>query len=68
MANKFILKSKTILGLLVTAAPMIAMLFGWTMTEDDSAMITQTADSIIQTMGLVFAAYGRIVSKEKLYV
>ena len=67
--NKFILKSKTVIGALVAAAPSIAVLFGITLTEDDSAMITTTADAVIQLMGAAFAVYGRIVTKgEKLNV
>ncbi|MDC0600101.1 hypothetical protein OAO65_02205 [Flavobacteriales bacterium] len=66
--NKFFLKSKTIMGALVTLAPTIAVLFGYTLTEDDSAMITQTADAIIQLIGAALVVYGRVTAKEKLYV
>lgn len=67
--NKFILKSKTIIGLLVSAIPTLAVLFGINISEDDTVMIAQTADSVIQLMGLVYAAYGRFVTTgDKLYV
>ena len=66
--NKFFLKSKTIMGALVTLAPTIAVLFGYTMTEDDSAMITETGDAIIQLIGAALVVYGRVTAEEKLYV
>lgn len=66
--NKFILKSKTILGAIVTLAPTIATLCGYTLTEDDSAMISQTADSVIQLLGFTLVVYGRIKAEGKVYV
>jgi len=66
--NKFFLKSKTIIGALVTLAPTVAVLFGYTMTEDDSVMITETADAIIQLIGAALVVYGRVKAEEKLYV
>jgi uncharacterized membrane protein len=66
--NKFFLKSKTIIGALVTMAPTIATLFGFTFTENDSVMISQVADGIIQILGAALVVYGRLNAKEKLYV
>jgi hypothetical protein len=66
--NKFILKSKTVIGALIALLPAISVLTGVTFTEDDTVMINQTADAIIQVIGGVFAIYGRVVSKGKVYV
>jgi hypothetical protein len=66
--NKFILKSKTVIGALIALLPAISVLTGVTFTEDDTVMINQTADAIIQVMGGAFAIYGRVVSKGKVYV
>lgn len=66
--NKFFLKSKTIIGALVTLAPTLATVFGITFTEDDSAMISQMADGIIQILGTTLVIWGRVTAKDKLYV
>ena len=66
--NKFFLKSKTILGALVTLAPTIATLFGFTFSEDETVMISQAADGIIQIIGAALVVYGRLNVKDKLYV
>lgn len=67
--NKFILKSKTVIGAIIGAAPSLAVVTGITLTDDDTAMITTTVDAIIQLFGFAYAIYGRIVTKgEKLNV
>ena len=66
--NKFVLKSKTILGILIMVAPVLAKEFGFTLTADGTAMITQSADSIIQLLGAVLGVYGRIKAKGGVYV
>ena len=67
-SSKFILKSKTIIGALVAAAPALAVMFGWTFTEDDSALVSNAADAMIQVLGAAYAIYGRIVAEGKINV
>lgn len=67
-SSKFILKSKTIIGALVAAAPALAVIFGVTFTEDDSALVSNAADALIQVIGAAYAIYGRIVAEESVRV
>lgn len=67
-SSKFILKSKTIIGSLVAAVPALAVVFGWTFTEDDSALVSNAADAMIQVLGAAYAIYGRIVAEGKINV
>lgn len=64
--NKFFLKSKTIIGLIVALIPQVAIITGFTLTPDDSAMITQASDTIIQLIGFSLSVYGRVVAKDKI--
>lgn len=66
--DKFLLKSKTIIGILLTAFVALAPQFGINFTADDSALISQSVDAIIQAVTLTFAAYGRIAAKDKVTV
>lgn len=66
--NKYFLKSKTILGALVTLAPTIATMSGFTLSGDDTAMISTTVDSIIQIAGAALVVYGRVKAKGAVYV
>ena len=66
--NKYVLKSKTIIGALIALLPAISVLTGITFTEDDTVMINQTADAVIQVIGGAFAIYGRVVAQGKVYV
>ncbi len=66
--NKFILKSKTVIGALIALLPAISVLTGITFTEDDTAMITATSDAMIQTVGGLFAIYGRFVAEGDIRV
>ena len=67
--DKFILKSKTVVGALVAAAPAIAVMFGVTFTEDDRALVSDAADAVIQLLGAGYAIFGRIVTDgEKIRV
>lgn len=67
-SSKFILKSKTVVGSLVAAMPALAVMFGWTFTEDDSALVSNAADALIQVLGAAYAVYGRIVAKDDIHV
>lgn len=67
--DKFLLKSKTIIGSLVAAAPAVAVMLGINLTDDDSALISNAADALIQLLGAGYAIYGRIVTNgEKIRV
>lgn len=66
--NKYVLKSKTVVGILVIIAPTLATLFGFTLTADNSAMISNSADSIIQLLGAALGIYGRVKAKGGIYV
>lgn len=66
--DKFILKSKTIIGALIAMAPAIAVLFGVTFTEDDSALVSNAGDALIQVLGAAYAIYGRIVAEGNVRV
>lgn len=56
---------KTYLGIGIAALPQIAPALGLTVSGDDAALISQAVDSIITTIGLILAAYGRFVTKPK---
>ena len=66
--SKFFLKSKTVIGLLITAIPTLAVIFNITLTEEDQVLISHVGDAIIQLIGLIIAGYGRIKATEKLHV
>lgn len=66
--DKFILKSKTIIGALIAMLPQLGILFGFTFTEDDAAFITQQFDAILTAAGGIYAIYGRIKAEGKIRV
>jgi uncharacterized membrane protein (DUF441 family) len=61
-----LVKSKTILGIVLTALISLLPQFGISFTADDSAMITGAWDAVIQALTLGFAFYGRVVAKGPL--
>lgn len=58
MASKFFLKSKSILGGLLTALPILAPAFG--IGSDDVHLVNQTVDQVVSLSGLLMVIYGRI--------
>lgn len=58
--EKFILKSRTVQGLIVAAVPLVMELFGLSWTDDDTHAIETTVDVAIQFVGLLYALYGRL--------
>lgn len=63
---KFILLSRTILGIIVAALPILLPQLGISFSEEDGKFITDAADSIVTSAGLVVAAIGRFMAKEPL--
>ena len=57
--DKFFLKSKTILGIIISIMPALLPEVGVSFSEADGQLITSTWDSIIQSVGAVLAVYGR---------
>lgn len=64
--DKFFLKSKTIIGIVLTALVALLPQFGITFTQEDGALISQAWDAIAQACLLVFAGWGRFVGGTKL--
>jgi hypothetical protein len=56
-------KSKTILGIFLTALVALAPEVGISFGTDSAQLISQTWDAVIQAITLGFATYGRIVAK-----
>lgn len=57
--NKFFLKSKTIIGAIVSILPVLLPQIGISFSPEDGAMINDTVDKIIHAAGAVLAIYGR---------
>lgn len=66
--DKFFLKSKTIIGILVIAVVSLAPEIGISFSSDDGVFVNQLVDQIVQTAGLVVAAYGRFVADGRLSI
>lgn len=66
--NKFFMKSMTIWGILIMAAPQIALLFGFDFTAADAAEADGHVQTIITAVGGLLAAIGRIRAKQGLSI
>lgn len=62
MQPKWFLKSKTIIGLLITILPTMAELLGLTLTQGDVNFISAEVDKIIMGMGAALVVVGRFKS------
>lgn len=62
MENKFFLKSKTIIGVLLSIAPTLLPALGLSFSVEDGQMISAGVDAIIQAVGAVLAVYGRFAA------
>ena len=74
-ATKFILKSRTILGIVIAAVPTILGLFGVDASQEDVKTLTDSVFAVIESFseiitlgGLALAAYGRIRATKTLTV
>ena len=57
--DKFFLYSKTIQGILITLIPVIAGLFGWEWSTDDTGSINEIINLGLAFGGAIWAWYGR---------
>lgn len=60
--NKFFLKSKTVWGvilMLLPVLPAIGAAVGFTVGTEDTALITEAGDALLQSIGAVLTLYGR---------
>jgi hypothetical protein len=64
--DKFILKSKTVIGAIVMLLPVLAQLFGFAFSAEDGALITNGWDQVIQAIGAVLVIFGRFTAKSGL--
>ncbi len=62
METKWFLKSKTVIGLLITILPTVAALIGWNLSADDTAFINSEVDKVITGVGAVLSLVGRFKS------
>ena len=60
--DKFFLKSKTIIGIIVSILPALLPQFGLSFSAEDGALINTTVDQLIQAAGAVLAMYGRFAA------
>jgi len=63
MDNKFILKSKTILGAILTFAIAILPQFGVSFTGEDAALISAGIDQLAILATTALTVYGRFAAK-----
>ena len=56
---------KTYTGIIVAAAPTIVGFFGYDMTSEGQGILSDNLDKIIELCGLLYATYGRLVTKTK---
>ena len=60
--DKFFLKSKTILGLILSVLPALLPALGISFGADDVALVNSTVDALIQGIGALVAVYGRFAA------
>jgi hypothetical protein len=68
MDSKFILTSKTIIGLLVAALALFCQYKGVTFTDDDQGNVSDIIFKAVEAVGLAVALVGRIVASQPLHV
>lgn len=61
--EKWIIKSKTVQGLVVMSIPMLATLIGFEWTGEDNAAVNQTIDAMLTFVGMAWGLYGRLTAK-----
>ena len=57
--NKFFLKSKTIIGVIVSILPVLLPELGVSFSAEDGQLINRFVDLVVQTAGAGMAVYGR---------
>ncbi|KKM75467.1 hypothetical protein LCGC14_1389890 [marine sediment metagenome] len=68
MGNKWFVKSKTILGIILSVLPTILPAFGVSFGADDAQLINGFVDASIQLVGAALAIYGRWVATQSVSV
>jgi hypothetical protein len=66
--EKFILKSKTVQGLIVMALPMLASLIGFEWTGEDNGAVNQTIDAMLTFIGLAWGLIGRFTAATNISI
>ena len=66
MDSKLVVRSKTVIGLVLATLVMWAPQFGFDFSQADSNFIMSNLNEVVATGGLVFALYGRMVADTKL--
>ncbi len=60
--DKFFLKSKTVIGLIISVLPALLPALGLSFSADDGQLVSGSFDSIMQGVGGVVALYGRFAA------
>ena len=66
MDSKLILKSKTIIGIVLASIVMWAPQVGFDFSQEDSNFVMENLNELIATAFALFAGYGRMVAETKL--
>lgn len=66
MDTKNFLKSKTLIGVVMSVLPALLPAVGISFGPDDMSLVSDSIDKIIQAVGAVMAIYGRFVAKKSL--
>jgi len=61
---KWFLKSKTVLGVILSVLPTLLPLFGVSFSVEDGQLLTASSDSLIQFAGAMLALYGRFKASD----
>lgn len=64
--DKFILKSKTVQGGIITLLPVLLPMLGLSWGADETELLGSTLDTIIQAVGALWIAYARWKDGSKL--
>lgn len=60
---KWFIKSKTLLGVVLSILPALLPAIGVSFSVDDSQLVSGSVDGILQGIGALLAIYGRFVAK-----
>lgn len=66
--EKWALKSKTILGILMATLAMWAPQLGIDFTNENGSVIIGAWNEVLASGFAIFAAYGRVVADSKVYI
>jgi len=66
MESKFVLKSKTVIGIVLSTLVLWAPVVGLDFTDDDAGFIASNLDTLLATGFGAFAVWGRVVADTKV--